>query len=107
MSTRAEPPREGLPPCWRGVARFDDREATWHDEERCEYGHGELNVVLAGAFKDYIKGFFYRSGDCSGGLIADGYPKYPIPIHIRTNDPAEAEAAFKRGEYFVRTGELE
>ncbi len=101
-------PREGLPPCWRGVAQFEGREVTWHDESLCPDGDVEVRwtqVVCATDSREKMGGFFDAPGDCSNGRFSDGWGA-PI-LDIYTDDPDEAQAAFARGAEYVRTGVLE
>ncbi len=94
MSTPA--PREGLPPCYTRVAVFEGRQATWHSEVPCENPRHSGHFVLAGT-------------GC--GTDASETPllqqvEFSV-LHVVTDDPAEAEAAFERGERWVRTKVLD
>jgi len=98
-------PREGLPPCWRRVTQFDGRSVTWHDEGLCLDGDVGLrwtHVVCATDSVERISGFFDAPGNCSGGVLSDGWG-LPV-LDEATDDPDEAQAAFDKGAEYVRTG---
>lgn len=89
--------REGLPPCVR-MAVFNERAVMLIDREGCQGDHG-LGVR-----------FGVRLGDIDhwAESVTHPGPKLPwVPIATLTDDPEEAEAAFERGERWVRTGELD
>lgn len=90
-------PREGLPPCLKGVAVFGERQATWHDADICPDGPHQGHHVCWGIVGEERYGddihpplrvLLTDSGECSG-----------------TDDPIEAQVAFERGAEWVRTGE--
>ena len=86
-------PAEGLPPCVN-VAVFDGRLATWH--KPCKTGN--FHNVIVGPFLEYSE-----SPDHPGFRTLIG--TYPLVIDLKTDDPAEAQAAFEHGAEWVRTGE--
>ena len=96
-------PREGLPPCIVQGARLDNRIAWWSSTGRCEclgafqgppvhhVLHGQRGPVPQGQQGKWL---------CRDWFIAGELP-------LRTDDPAEAQAAFERGSEYVRTGVME
>ena len=98
------PPCEGLPPCVK-VALFDDRLAVLYDR----------SCKCASLFDLSLPLYCSMSGPLSSQSEAMGHPGTIMPrlrrgtevIHVDTDDPAEAQAAFERGSEYVRTGVLE
>jgi hypothetical protein len=95
-------PREGLPPCQRKAAVFEDRAAGFWEYPLCDsckhrstfrFGVG---AVLAETWEESQYHPPHRS---PWGIYA--------PIQLVTDDKAEAEAAWEKAERWVRTGELE
>lgn len=102
MSTatrRAAPPREGLPPCAR-LALFENRVACIDDRSICDHP-GARFVIRAGRDPEPHASFYHP--ECKAFTITES----ACVLELDTDDPAEAEAAFERGERWVRTGELD
>lgn len=104
MSTKVEPPREGLDalPDGHRVVLFDGRSAVWADTSVCKHGHD------IGSHRFLVK--------CGYGVRGGPHVEYtdlPEIVGFRSveesypDDPAVAESAWSRAEHFVRTGELE
>ena len=98
------PPREGLPPCVT-VAFYDGRRACMIDASLCDIGSSGHHMSTR---------FYVNAGHDEGPLAIDIHSEFPLVgygvsggFSIVTDDPAEAEAAFERGERWVRTGELD
>ena len=89
-------PREGLPPCVKIVV-FEDRAVLLIDTESCDAEHGISKVrfgIRFGVIDEWRLSPTHPSG-----------PKTPwVPIHLTTDDPDEAQAAFDKGAEWVRTG---
>lgn len=94
-------PREGLPPCVRNVAIFENRQVTLHERELCPDPAIQTDVksfrVCAG--HRGVRRNPYHDTDITS--LRD-----PMSLEVTTNDPAEAQAAFAKGAEWVRTGIL-
>ncbi len=87
---------EGLPPCIIRAARLEGRVAWWAEANRCQCWHLD-------AQKDVAFGVLISPSSkvlCGNWAIS-------ARGGLRTDDPAEAQAAFERGAEWVRTGMLE
>ena len=110
--TSVTSPREGLPPCIKGLALSDERAAVWtvpcwHGEFWAEMvqEYGSLSAVILPYTEHLV-----RSGPRYGKKSWHG-----LPVHLRSSDarttyagddPDEAAAAFERGREYVLTGVL-
>lgn len=97
-------PREGLdsglPKCIR-LAVLDDRTAHFIDKDACGQKHWWQTRFRVGA------GPVVEYREYSGhGCKVPGLPAALAVVHLKTDDPTEAEAAWVKAEHFVRTGEL-
>lgn len=96
----AYPAREGLPPCVSMVT-FDGRQTTLRDSSLCDEAHnGKRFYMKAGVIGGPRKSPLRTHPDIVGILQTNGL------IHLQTDDPGEAQAAFERGAEYVRTGVL-
>ncbi len=96
-----------MPPCFH-MALLDDRRVLMHDVSVCGAYQSTRFHLAAACVQEWINW---------PGCCTDGKPRgYPSayggletpdgPLVVHTDDPAEAEAAFERGERWVCTGEL-
>ncbi len=96
-------PGEGPPPCQRFVL-FDGRVASHIDTSLCDEDHKDkFRFFVIAGMGDGDERDDMPHDDCPVGR---GAIRNPV-VRLSTDDPAEAEAAFERGERWVRTGELD
>ena len=91
-------PAEGLPPCVSLVV-FEGRRAWMVDADVCGHPHIEHRfVIVADTLICWDTTWAYHPGILTPQGTLEG------PLFVRTDDPAEAQAAFERGAEWVRTG---
>ena len=102
MRDRDTAPAEGLPPCL-SVAQMGSRIAILRDAAACGHTTPKKRLeVAAGVWngrRDSHKSWASAHPEFEGWQLSS------LIVNVRTDDPAEAQAAFERGAKWVRTGE--
>ena len=99
----APAPREGLPPCIKRFALFENRLAVLEDDAICGHSRSRGRFLVSAGQADL-------SRSEPGSSRHPEWKRWRIThsvMDLETDDPAEAAAAWQRAERWVRTGVLD
>lgn len=93
-----------MPPCLR-LAVFEGRVATHYDELGCKHEDpSSMSVRYEVRMGRPDEWRLWYHGDHPEVTVPTWWGT-PLVLHLKTDDPDEAQAAFERGAEWVRTGE--